>query len=398
MHKYNISQFLGEGWLPVEQEKQSQRQWSWSKEESSLIFPLKHRGYLLEFMGCPSQIFQINVETANKIISSFSVAPTFKINIPTDVVSCRMKVEKLWVPQNILANSEDKRELGVSLQNISDAAYFEDSSLSPETIEMGLTGECNINPPCKMCLARNLEKNQYNFHLSDLIIEKMIPVLENAEVVSLHGGKGEPLLSPRLFEIINKLTMKKIRTEISTNGQLLTEDTAREAVNSGLTRISFSLDAATPITYNKIRNNPGFNKVVNNVRMLARIKKELNSLRPEILMSMVLMNENLPELPEFLNLARILEVPAIVLSLLTPITDNYTIQDNDFIFDYYKQQIDTSSSLFKDTVRIVAEKAKQYGIAIISPERDIRVLLNEGKQEMPGENQINHITPFFQRQ
>ena len=67
-------------------------------------------------------------------------------------------------------------------------------------------------------------------------------------------GTNEPLLI-KDFEKYLKYAHSKnfIDIMINTNGSALTERRSKQLLDSGITRLRFSLDAATPETYAKIR-------------------------------------------------------------------------------------------------------------------------------------------------
>ena len=59
-----------------------------------------------------------------------------------------------------------------------------------------------------------------------------------------------------------------IDIRILTNGSLMTEEIGKKLLLSGLTFLSFSIDAATSETYYKVRRSKLFNTVVDNLKRL----------------------------------------------------------------------------------------------------------------------------------
>jgi radical SAM protein with 4Fe4S-binding SPASM domain len=67
-------------------------------------------------------------------------------------------------------------------------------------------------------------------------------------------------------------------------------------------KIFISLDGATKETYEKIRVGSNFDKVIENVKHLIRLKKEKKAYFPEINFHFVAIKENYKEMPQFVEL------------------------------------------------------------------------------------------------
>ena len=63
---------------------------------------------------------------------------------------------------------------------------------------------------------------------------------------------------------------------LNTNGTLLPEERSRKFLKSGITRLRFSLDAATKETYEKVRLGGKYDVTMRNIENFLRIKKEEN--------------------------------------------------------------------------------------------------------------------------
>ena len=67
---------------------------------------------------------------------------------------------------------------------------------------------------------------------------------------------------------------------INTNATLLTEERARSILDCGLTRLRFSLDAASPETYRKIRGRDYYSQVIKNIEAFLDLKERLGYKLP----------------------------------------------------------------------------------------------------------------------
>lgn len=93
-------------------------------------------------------------------------------------------------------------------------------------------GFCPINVSCRPW--QHMDFSLFAKGVDD-IVEKDI-----AEEVGLHL-MGEPLLYPHLYEAIEYANEKGLRTQVTTNGSLLTEERAHKLIDAGLDRLTISL-------------------------------------------------------------------------------------------------------------------------------------------------------------
>ena len=98
-----------------------------------------------------------------------------------------------------------------------------------------------------------------------------------------------------------------------TTGIYLDSDRAKKLVDSRITMLNVSLDAARTETYNRIRKgSPALNSVLDNVREFQRIRREQKAeKRIALFLGFTLMRSNLFELEEFIELAAELEADVI---------------------------------------------------------------------------------------
>ncbi|MBN1794794.1 MAG: SPASM domain-containing protein [Candidatus Omnitrophica bacterium] len=119
------------------------------------------------------------------------------------------------------------------------------------TLNLEVTNACNLS--CEMCPVNHgmmRAKGLMDFNLFTKIIDET-PLLEFVLVFQW----GEPLLHPRLFEMIDYAYMRGIRTMITSNGALLTDEMIGRILGSRLERITFSVDG-TSETHTQIRGFP----------------------------------------------------------------------------------------------------------------------------------------------
>ena len=100
--------------------------------------------------------------------------------------------------------------------------------------------------------------------------------------------RGEPMLHPKLPEMVKYAKDKGImEVMFNSNCTFLTEKMANDLIDAGLDKIICSVDGHTKEVYDKIRVGGEFTKVIENIKMLQRIKKERGSIRPITRVQMV---------------------------------------------------------------------------------------------------------------
>ena len=88
-------------------------------------------------------------------------------------------------------------------------------------------------------------------------------------------GTNEPFLDQNLEDYIRFAADHGfIDIMLNTNGTLLTEERARKVLKSGITRLRFSLDAATKETFEKVRLGAKYDSTMKNIERFLEIKKQ----------------------------------------------------------------------------------------------------------------------------
>ena len=77
----------------------------------------------------------------------------------------------------------------------------------------------------------------------------------NVPLVIFTGG--EPLVRPDIWELAEYSRENGIKTALSTNGTLITDEVAKKIKHSGIEYAGISLDGATAATHDRFRNIPG---------------------------------------------------------------------------------------------------------------------------------------------
>lgn len=193
----------------------------------------------------------------------------------------------------------------------------EDPLLSRVYVEP--TNRCNLN--CRTCVRNSwsepegfMSMDSYRRLATDL---HRVPSLQKVSF----WGFGEPLLHPDIVEMVALAKDTGARTEIVTNGMLLTPELSRRLVEVELDSIVFSVDGATPDVYSDVRIGAQMELLFQNVRHLLAYRAERPEAKPEIGIEFVAMRRNLSDLPKLRLLANSIRASFIIVSNLLPYTE-----------------------------------------------------------------------------
>lgn len=153
------------------------------------------------------------------------------------------------------------------------------------------TSYCNLR--CIMCPNKDLakdEKGYMEFDLFQRIIDEASQFVFDVHL--LH--RGESLLHPDFFKMVNYAHRAGIMTRFHTNGTLLDEEKSYKVIESGLDQFAFSFDGFDEETYERIRVNASFEQTIHNIIRFLEIKKRLGSRKPTTLVELI----NFPNLNE----------------------------------------------------------------------------------------------------
>jgi len=180
----------------------------------------------------------------------------------------------------------------------------------PRLIFWEVTKGCNLR--CIHCRATATELSSP----TDLPTTRALDIITQiaaygSPILVLSGG--EPLYRRDIFQLARFGTDKGLRVALATNGTMVTKDLARRIVDSGVRRVSISLDGADSTTHDSFRGIPGaFDAAVYGLR-------NLKDLGMSVQINMTIARHNARQLPQVLDLARNLGADALHTFLLVPV-------------------------------------------------------------------------------
>jgi len=184
------------------------------------------------------------------------------------------------------------------------------AEFKPRLIFWEVTKGCNLR--CIHCRATATELSSP----TDLPTTKALDIIDQIAGVSnpiLVLSGGEPLYRSDIFQLARYATDKGLRVALATNGTLVTKEVARMIADTGVKRVSISLDGADAETHDTFRGIPGaFEAALYGFR-------NLKSLGMSVQINTTIARHNAAQLPEVLELARSIGADALHTFLLVPV-------------------------------------------------------------------------------
>ncbi len=184
-----------------------------------------------------------------------------------------MRTETLTDPKRFKRRLKQKANM--PLKYASYELGLEKFPTFPDRVYVESTNVCNLD--CIMCpTGLHIDTRPKGFMEWDLFTAIVDEIAPFAEAVVLHSW-GEPLLHPRIIDMIRYAKERNLWVETSTNATKLTEEAARKILEAGLDRIYLSMDGLTKETYEKVRVKGKFEEVLGNIERFLDLKEEYGS-------------------------------------------------------------------------------------------------------------------------
>jgi MoaA/NifB/PqqE/SkfB family radical SAM enzyme len=183
---------------------------------------------------------------------------------------------------------------------------------TPPSLGIDLHGVCNVKPPCVYCewdYSKTLEGDHVDTPFTRETLAEWGPFFDNA-VHLVNCSIGEPFMMRNFDDLLDVFGNTGKVLEMTTNGQILTERNVQKLLDRHID-LYISLDAATPLTYSRLRNNT-FDKILTNLRRLIAAKGGRGRF-PHVFLVFMPMRCNVQELDDFVRLCAELQVDRMVL-------------------------------------------------------------------------------------
>jgi SynChlorMet cassette radical SAM/SPASM protein ScmF len=198
----------------------------------------------------------------------------------------------------------------------------EDRTYPLNQIYFYLTEGCNLR--CRHCwIAPKYQSEANQYPSLDLDLFKSI--IEQARPLGLTGVKltgGEPLLHPKINEILEYVRTEDLSLTVETNGVLCTSDLAHKMASCKDLFVSVSLDGANAETHEWVRGVEGcFDEAMNGIRNLVG-----SGLRPQVIMA--IMRHNWDQMEAVVRLAERLGAGSVKFNMVQPTARGEKLHDS----------------------------------------------------------------------
>ncbi len=203
-----------------------------------------------------------------------------------------MKIKKTL--KNKLSSNEFGREIIFQYKKKTNRIPKPDMDF-PELINLETVSSCNLS--CVHCPPhmKKFKNEVRKFGIMNLdLFEKLMKEIDEYgnRRIALHKD-GEPLLHPKIFQILDRVKKYNNHTVyLTTNAHKLTKEVTESLLKNQIDVINFSIGAATKEFYSKVRGN-NFEKVIDNILFFLE-QRELAEWKPRVLVQII----NLPQFPE----------------------------------------------------------------------------------------------------
>lgn len=174
---------------------------------------------------------------------------------------------------------------------------FPQSVFYPRAIEIETTTQCNLR--CVMC-----EHTYWKERTQKINYKQFKYVLDQFPKLTWIGmtGIGTSFLNPDYIKFVRLVKSRKIYLELYDHFNIFGSEIAKEVIKAGVDRVIISLDGATKKTYEKIRVNGNFDKVIQNIEGFYALKKKMKAYYPEITYHFIISKDNLGEILDYIDL------------------------------------------------------------------------------------------------
>jgi len=171
---------------------------------------------------------------------------------------------------------------------------------TPYAVSIEPTTACNLG--CPECPSGLKQFTRDTGRLSEIENKNFLDQLGKNLFYINYYFQGEPFLNPNFLVFVQEANKRKIYTATSTNAHFINAKTAKEIVQSGLSRLIISIDGITQETYENYRIHGILHKVLEGTRAMVEAKKDAQSPTPHIIWQFLVTGKNEHEIDALLEM------------------------------------------------------------------------------------------------
>jgi radical SAM protein with 4Fe4S-binding SPASM domain len=201
------------------------------------------------------------------------------------------------------------------------------------------------------------------------------------------SGKGDPVVHPKLPEIIRILKAEGLRCSMFTTGSIPRPDLAATLVECGLDRLNVSLNAATRETWAKVAGKDMFDKALGFLKEVLELKRRRGSKEPWVRVSFVVCKDNWQDMALSVELLKELGVNEGGWSVMGEMPENVSLQ----LDTEQAAELRAAIPGWKSTLA-----AAGVGHDLDSFAKDLELRIRASGQQGPQENPLQKELPCYE--
>jgi MoaA/NifB/PqqE/SkfB family radical SAM enzyme len=190
----------------------------------------------------------------------------------------------------------------------------------PVSVNFLITSRCNSK--CVTCDSWKLKDHENELTTDEF--RRLAREIADMDIPIVTIGGGEPTLRKDLWEIISAFKEQGRNVQLTTNALTLRSDQRKKMYDSGLDRVTVSVDSHIPALYEKIRGVDGWKAVEENLKTLLSEKPSHLAVDTNT----VLCKDNADTFLDTIDYLIDLQIPKINFSAVTTSGGNYLMTES----------------------------------------------------------------------
>jgi len=236
----------------------------------------------------------------------------------------------------------------------------------PTALQIARSNTCNFK--CVYCADHRPGNTLPRNKLEGQTWDNLLALIPKADILAFHGI-SEFMIDPDFFDLVQRCADAQATLFINTNGSVCTPKYVDLlAAYPGQLNMNFSIDAATPETFKRVRGW-NFFRVLQNIKTYVE-RFETRRDKTQLTLSFVITKSNAHEMVPFVFLAKALKVENIHYYRLSEAANQDWRAETlgGGIFDYRQECTSTFVSEYNRAVEATRRVAEMLGVTIQLPE------------------------------
>lgn len=283
--------------------------------------------------------------------NSLTLSPTFSKLLPM-ANRCRYIWSRIW------GIGPARPASGICREKIEQALLARLAESPIVTLRMDIINKCNLR--CIMCHYSDpvISRRRAESVTTEQFMNWFSPIAKYAREIMLSCG-DEPLMSKHFPQILETASTLAPSADIGfcTNAMLMTSHIRLSIIRNKASFILFSIDGATPETFERIRVGSSYEKVFSHIKALKLLKDQVGNGKPRFILNFVMMRSNIHEAPAIVEIGKDLNVEWIDFRHAVP-SPPYWNDETDMLayepdlFNFFRAQVVAKSAELKVSVVI----------------------------------------------